>query len=74
MDIKNEVLKTFAKLAKKDNITVDSNIKELGLDSLDLVDNLMDIEAEYGIEFENEEMTSFVTINDVINCVSKKIK
>jgi acyl carrier protein len=35
---------------------------------------LMDIEDKYNIEFENEEMTSFVTIRDVIESVEKKLK
>ena len=74
MDIKTEVLKNFTKIAKAKEVTLDSNIKELGLDSLDIVDLLMDMEEKYGIEFENEEMTSLVTINDVVSAISAKLK
>ena len=74
MDIKNDVIKSFSKVVKNKEVTVDSNIKELGLDSLDIVDLLMDMEEKYGIEFDNEEMTSIVTITDVINAISAKTK
>jgi acyl carrier protein len=74
MNAEKEVIEVISKVAKGKEVTVDSNIKDLGLDSLDVVDMLMDIEDKYNIEFENEEMTSFVTIRDVIASVEKKLK
>lgn len=74
MNAEKEVIEVISKVAKGKEVTVDSNIKDLGLDSLDVVDMLMDIEDKYNIEFENEEMTSFVTIKDVITSVEKKLK
>jgi acyl carrier protein len=74
MNAEKEVIEVISKVAKGKEVTVDSNIKDLGLDSLDVVDMLMDIEDKYNIEFENEEMTSFVTIKDVIASVEKKLK
>ena len=59
---------------KNKEVTVESNVRELGLDSLDVVDLLMDMEEKYGIEFENEEMTSLVTISDVVNAIQAKLK
>ena len=73
MDLKNEVITNFKKVSKKD-VTLDSNIKDLGLDSLDIVDLLMDLEDKYGVEFENEEMTSLATVGDVVKAVESKIK
>ncbi len=73
MDLKNEVITNFKKVSKKD-VTLDSNIKDLGLDSLDIVDLLMDLEDKYGVEFENEEMTSLTTVGDVVKAVESKIK
>ena len=74
MNAEKEVIEVISKVAKGKEVTVDSNIKDLGLDSLGVVDMLMDIEDKYNIEFENEEMTSFVTIRDVIASVEKKLK
>lgn len=73
MDLKNEVITNFKKITKKE-VTLDSDIKSLGLDSLDVVDLLMDLEDKYGVEFENEEMTSLVTVNDVVKAIELKTK
>ena len=73
MDLKNEVITNFKKITKKE-VTLDSDIKRLGLDSLDIVDLLMDLEDKYGVEFENEEMTSLVTVNDVVKAIELKTK
>lgn len=73
MDIKKEVIESFTKMAKGKNVTNESVIKDLGLDSLDIVDLLMDLEEKYNIEFENEEMTSLVTVEDVIKAIEAKL-
>ncbi|MDD6302005.1 MAG: phosphopantetheine-binding protein [Bacillales bacterium] len=74
MDIKEKVIHGFKKVVNGKEVTLDSSIKELGLDSLDVVDMLMDMEDEYGIEFDNDEMLAFNTVADVINAIEKKSK
>ena len=74
MNLVNEVLASFVKIAKGKEVTLESNVKELGLDSLDIVDLLMDMEEKYDIEFENEEMTDLVTVNDVVKAIEAKLK
>lgn len=74
MELKEEVLSKFSKIAKNKTVTLESNVRELGLDSLDIVDLLMDMEEKYNIEFDNEEMTSLVTVSDVIKAIEAKIK
>lgn len=74
MNLANEVIANFTKIAKNKEVTLESNVKELGLDSLDIVDLLMDMEEKYGIEFENEEMTSLVTVGDVVKAIEEKTK
>jgi acyl carrier protein len=74
MNLVNEVLANFQKIAKNKEVTLESNVKELGLDSLDIVDLLMDMEEKYNIEFENEEMTELVTVNDVVKAIESKLK
>ena len=49
-------------------------LKELGLDSLDVVEMLTDMEEKYGIEFDNDEMLELGTVNDVISVIEKKLK
>ena len=74
MNLVNEVLANFVKIAKGKEVTLESNVKELGLDSLDIVDLLMDMEEKYDIEFENEEMTDLVTVNDVVKAIEANLK
>ena len=61
-----------AKTGDAAKITMDSNLKELGLDSLDLVEIVLDGEERLGITFENEELLTFKTVGDVINYIEKQ--
>ena len=72
MNLVNEVLANFVKIAKGKEVTLESNVKELGLDSLDIVDLLMDMEEKYDIEFENEEMMAFQVVSDIVSAIEKK--
>lgn len=51
-----------------DAVTPESRIKEdLGADSLDVLQLLMAIEDEYGIEVPDEKLATFSTVQDVVN-------
>lgn len=63
------------KLESKFNITsldMDSKFTELGIDSLDLVDLVFDMEEELGIEFEDDELMTIKTVRDLIQLVESK--
>ena len=50
------------------NVKPESRIKEdLGADSLDVLQLLMAIEDEYGIEVPDEKLATFSTVQDVVN-------
>ena len=71
---KLEEIKTmFAEKVKVDNIEPNMELKALGLDSLDLVELIMDIEDKYGVEFSNEELMGFKTVGDVLDSIEKKL-
>ena len=72
MNIQEQVLEGLKKVVNGKEVTLESNLKELGLDSLDVVDMLMDLEEKFGIEFENEEMMAFQVVNDIVNVLEKK--
>jgi acyl carrier protein len=61
-----------AKTGDADKITMDSNLKELGLDSLDLVEIVLDGEERLGITFENDELLNFKTVGDVVRSAESK--
>ena len=72
MNIQEQVLEGLKKVVNGKEVTLESNLKELGLDSLDVVDMLMDLEEKFGIEFENEEMMAFQVVNDIVKVIEKK--
>ena len=62
-------------LAKKidiSNLKEDDRLSELGLDSLDLVETMIEIEEELGIEFTSEEIANLKTLKDVIKLIESK--
>ena len=72
MNIQEKIANIFTKYSKNADINSDTSLKDLGLDSLDLVEVLMDIEEEFGIEFEDEEMVSLKSVSDVLAIIERK--
>lgn len=54
-------------------ITEETTLQDLGLDSLDTVSALMDIEEELGIEFSTDEFANAKNIKDVLSLIENKI-
>lgn len=56
-------------------INSSSTLQDLGADSLDMVDIIMKVEEEFGIEINDEDAEKMQNIDDVINYVhSLRIK
>ena len=54
-------------------ITLESEIKkDLGADSLDILQLLMRVEDEYGIVIPDQELAGFKTVADVVNFLDKQ--
>ena len=51
----------------ENTITMESVIRELGIDSLDTVEILMDIEDEFGVEIKPEEIGE--TVGDLVKMI-----
>ncbi len=47
-------------------ITPDTTLEDLGVDSLDLVDIVMDIEDEFELEVPDDALERFTTVGDVV--------
>lgn len=65
--IKNELGVDEELLTEESNFT-----RDLGADSLDTVELIMEIEKEFKITITDNEAEDIVTVGDVINCVSTK--
>ena len=57
----------------KSEIRLDSDIvKDLGADSLDVVQMLMALEDEYGITVSEDDAAGLKTVGDIVNIIDKK--
>ncbi|MCL2559500.1 MAG: acyl carrier protein [Turicibacter sp.] len=54
-------------------ITLEANLKDdLGIDSLDAVELIMELEDEFDVKIEDEEAQAFVTIGDMVKLLEAK--
>ena len=57
----------------QEKITMESNIiSDLGADSLDIVEMLMTLDQEYGVEIPDEAAAAFKTVGDIVKFVQTK--
>lgn len=70
-EIKEVVLKFD--LEKPDELRSESNLSELGCDSLDIVEIIMCLEELYLIEISDDEANKVKTLQDLNNLVLKKL-
>ena len=57
----------------RNDVTLESDIiKDLGLDSLDLVTLIMAVEDEYGFTADDDEIAALKTVGDVVNYIEKR--
>ena len=54
-------------------MSYDDNFKDLGFDSLDIIEIVMNAEKEYGIKIEDWEAEKCSTIGDMVELINSKI-
>ena len=68
-----DVLKLFDKV-KPEKVSSESHfVNDLGLDSLDVVEIVMALEDEFGIEISDEEAEKVFTVEDTVELISKAL-
>lgn len=55
-----------------ENITLEATMKDLGIDSLDLVDIMLEAESQLNITFEDDELLDLKTVSDAVNLLNAK--
>lgn len=55
-----------------DSIAMDTTLVSLGVDSLDTVEMIMDMEEELGVELEFDEKVN--TVGDLVNFIEKRLE
>ncbi|MFV0413233.1 MAG: acyl carrier protein [Oscillospiraceae bacterium] len=59
---------------EEDRITMDSDIiEDLEADSLDVVDLIMSMEDEFGVEVPDDQIENFKTVGDIVRYVEENI-
>ena len=74
MDNREVTLKVLKNKIGNKEVADDTRLDALGLDSLDLVEMILELEEEVGVEFKSEEISKLVTISDVFHLVDSKTK
>ena len=54
-----------------DEITPDTTFESLGIDSLDTVEMVMDLEDQFGIMVEDDQIMKLRTVGDVVDYIEK---
>lgn len=58
-----------------ETITAESRFREdLGIDSLDQVEMVMELEDKFNVKFSDEEMEGISTVQDAVKLVEKKLQ
>ena len=74
MDIKKTVSEILSKRCDISSLKEEDSLQSLGLDSLDLVEVMLEIEDALGIEFDSEEIQEVTTLGDVLKLIQTKLK
>jgi acyl carrier protein len=75
MSIENKVREIIAKQLEvdvKDVTNEASFLEELGADSLDVVELIMEMEEKFGIQIPDEDAEKIKTVQDAIDYIKKK--
>ncbi|WP_343190162.1 phosphopantetheine-binding protein [Buchnera aphidicola (Mollitrichosiphum nigrofasciatum)] len=74
-NIKKKIKKIFINVLNiKNEIHDTDDFKKLEIDSLDMIEIIMDIENKFDIEIKDETIEKLNNIKDLINYVKKNIK
>ena len=75
MEVEENLRKIVAKIIRKDDVVLDPNtsFKDLGADSLDIVQIMVALEETYDIELVDEEMKSINNVGGFVDYVKKKV-
>lgn len=58
-----------------DKVTMEASLKDdLGVDSLDSVEIVLELENKFDIKIEDEELETMVTVADIVALIEKKTK
>ena len=72
MDYFDKIKERLSSKLKGQELTKESSFKDLGIDSLDLVDLVFELEEEIGVEFQDDELLKITTVQDLLDLIDTK--
>ncbi|MEG0874437.1 MAG: acyl carrier protein [Clostridiales bacterium] len=69
-----EIFRDRADFPADKELSLDKDFKELGIDSMDLVEVIFAIEEEFSIEIPDTDLANFKTVSSAVDFVEKLIK
>ena len=69
----DEIRQLFKERLNLKQLDETKSLKDLGLDSLDVVEMCLELEEKFDIQFETEELSNFKTIGDLFASIEKKL-
>lgn len=72
MDYFDKIKDRLESKLKGKELTKESVFRELGIDSLDLVDLVFELEEEIGVQFEDDELLKIKTVQDLLDLIESK--
>ncbi|MGN0173116.1 MAG: acyl carrier protein [Acutalibacteraceae bacterium] len=67
--VEEKVIELLKEKVDTEDITLDTKFADLGIDSLDVAELVMNIEDEFDIEMEMD--SSLVTVGDIVNKINE---
>jgi len=69
----DEIKALFCERLGMSKVDDSKGLRDLGLDSLDVVELCMELEDRYGIQFDTEEFSTFKTVADLFKSIETKL-
>jgi len=69
--MREKIIEIIKKYSEEKEITDETLLKDTGIDSLQVIEILMDLEDEFGINIPESDDTPFFTVRDLIDYVNK---
>lgn len=70
----DEIINEMIQKYEIKNFDLNTSLTDLQIDSLDVVEFLLNLEEKYHVEFTPEEMNELKTAGDLVNLIKEKIK
>lgn len=72
-DLKEKLREIIAEVAEIDEVPDDTSFADLGIDSMMAIEIVADVEKEYGLKIEEDELPELTNLNAVYEKVKDKL-